>query len=220
MPTTQKGMTSDAIEQLIAQRVAAIMKAHQANRVNDNGSRNETSRGTGATVHTTYGCTYKELLNCQPHHFKGTEGTVGLARWFKNMESVFHISNCATNCQVKYATCTLLDSALTWWTSLMKTVGIDAAYEMSWKELMKMMTKVYFLRNEIQKMESKLWNLAVMEGYENFVVYCDASHKGLSVVLMQREKVIAYASCQLKVHEKNYTTYDLELGDVVLALKI
>ncbi|GJY86789.1 putative reverse transcriptase domain-containing protein, partial [Tanacetum coccineum] len=57
-------------------------------------------------------------------------------------------------------------------------------------------------------------------GSEDFVVYCDASHKGLGVVLMQREKVIAYASRQLKVHEKNYTTHDLELGSVVFALKI
>ncbi|GJR18403.1 putative reverse transcriptase domain-containing protein [Tanacetum coccineum] len=54
--------------------------------------------------------------------------------------------------------------------------------------------------------------LALPEGSEDFVVYCDASHKGLGAVLMQREKVIAYASRQLKVHEKNYTTHDLELG--------
>ncbi|GJU86278.1 putative reverse transcriptase domain-containing protein [Tanacetum coccineum] len=53
--------------------------------------------------------------------------------------------------------------------------------------------------------------LALPEGSENFVVYCDASHKGLGAVLMQREEVIAYASRQLKVHEKNYTTHDLEL---------
>nr|GFB66760.1 putative reverse transcriptase domain-containing protein [Tanacetum cinerariifolium] len=53
--------------------------------------------------------------------------------------------------------------------------------------------------------------LALPEGSENFVVYCDASHKGLGAVLMQKEKVIAYASRQLKVHEKNYTTHDLEL---------
>nr|GEV68964.1 reverse transcriptase domain-containing protein [Tanacetum cinerariifolium] len=57
-------------------------------------------------------------------------------------------------------------------------------------------------------------------GSENFVVYCDASHKGLGVVLMQRENVITYASRQLKIHEKNYTTHDLELGSVVFALKI
>ncbi|GJQ95539.1 putative reverse transcriptase domain-containing protein [Tanacetum coccineum] len=58
------------------------------------------------------------------------------------------------------------------------------------------------------------------KGSENFVVYCDASHKGLGAILMQKEKVIAYVSRQLKVHEKNYTTYDLELGVVVFALKI
>ncbi|GJV33163.1 putative reverse transcriptase domain-containing protein [Tanacetum coccineum] len=62
--------------------------------------------------------------------------------------------------------------------------------------------------------------LALREGSENFVVYCDASHKGLDAVLMQKEKVIAYASRQLKVHEKNYTTHDLELGAVVFALKM
>nr|GEV86572.1 putative reverse transcriptase domain-containing protein [Tanacetum cinerariifolium] len=62
--------------------------------------------------------------------------------------------------------------------------------------------------------------LALPEGSEDFVVYCDASNKGLGAVLMQREKVIAFASRQLKVHEQNYTTHDLELGSVVFVLKI
>ncbi|GJS53514.1 putative nucleotidyltransferase, ribonuclease H [Tanacetum coccineum] len=62
--------------------------------------------------------------------------------------------------------------------------------------------------------------LALPEGSDDFVVYCDASIKGLGAVLMQRMKVIAYASRKLKVHEKNYTTHDLELGAVVFALKI
>ncbi|GJY36639.1 putative reverse transcriptase domain-containing protein [Tanacetum coccineum] len=62
--------------------------------------------------------------------------------------------------------------------------------------------------------------LALPEGSEDFIAYCDASKKGLGAVLMQREKVIAYASRQLKIHEKNYTTHDLELGAVVFALKI
>nr|GEY09738.1 putative reverse transcriptase domain-containing protein [Tanacetum cinerariifolium] len=57
-------------------------------------------------------------------------------------------------------------------------------------------------------------------GSEDFILYCDASIKGLGAVLMQREKVISYASSQLKIHEKNYTTHDLELGAVVFALKI
>ncbi|GJU72509.1 putative reverse transcriptase domain-containing protein [Tanacetum coccineum] len=62
--------------------------------------------------------------------------------------------------------------------------------------------------------------LSLPEGSENFVVYCDASCKGLGAILMQKEKVIAYASRQLKIHEKNYTTHDLELGAVVFALKM
>ncbi|GKC00157.1 reverse transcriptase domain-containing protein, partial [Tanacetum coccineum] len=62
--------------------------------------------------------------------------------------------------------------------------------------------------------------LALPEGSDDFVVYYDASIKGLGAIVMQRMKVIAYASRQLKIHEKNYTTHDLELGAVVFALKI
>nr|GEV88662.1 putative reverse transcriptase domain-containing protein [Tanacetum cinerariifolium] len=62
--------------------------------------------------------------------------------------------------------------------------------------------------------------LALLEGVDDFVVYCYASNQGFGCVLMQRNKVIAYASRQLKIHEKNYTTHDLELGAVVFALKI
>ncbi|GJW68272.1 putative reverse transcriptase domain-containing protein [Tanacetum coccineum] len=74
-----------------------------------------------------------------------------------------------------------------------------------------------------QLLKQKLCNaptLALPEGSEDFIAYCDASKKGLGAVLMQREKVISYASRQLKIHEKNYTTHDLELGAVVFALKI
>ncbi|GKE68900.1 putative reverse transcriptase domain-containing protein [Tanacetum coccineum] len=62
--------------------------------------------------------------------------------------------------------------------------------------------------------------LALPEGSEDFIIYRDASIKGLGAMLMQREKVIAYASRQLKIHEKNYIIHDLELGEVVFALKI
>ncbi|GJR55386.1 putative reverse transcriptase domain-containing protein [Tanacetum coccineum] len=71
--------------------------------------------------------------------------------------------------------------------------------------------------NAFQLIKQKLCSapiLALPEGSEGFVVYCDASHKGLGIMLMQREKVIAYVSRQLKVHEKNYTTHDLELRSV------
>ncbi|GKC49359.1 putative reverse transcriptase domain-containing protein [Tanacetum coccineum] len=74
-----------------------------------------------------------------------------------------------------------------------------------------------------QTLKDKLCNapvLALPDGSEDFVVYCDASGIGLGCVLMQRGKVIAYASRQLKIHKNNYTTHDLELGAVVFAFKI
>nr|GFC52426.1 hypothetical protein [Tanacetum cinerariifolium] len=74
-----------------------------------------------------------------------------------------------------------------------------------------------------QILKDKLCNAPVLnlfDGPEDFVVYCDASEIGLGCVLMQRGKVIAYACRQLKIHEKNYTTHDLELGAVVFSLKI
>ncbi|GKA09544.1 putative reverse transcriptase domain-containing protein [Tanacetum coccineum] len=101
------------------------------------------------------------LIMGTPLNFKGTKGVVGLTRWFKKMETVFHISNCPLRYQVKYASCTLMEGALTWWNLHKRTVGVDAAYAMTWKELMKLMTEVYCPRNEIQKMETELWNLTV-----------------------------------------------------------
>ncbi|GKA06997.1 reverse transcriptase domain-containing protein [Tanacetum coccineum] len=123
-----------------------------------NGNPNENNRDARPVVRE---CTYQDFMKCQPLNFKGTEGVVGLTRWFEKMETVFHISNCPEKYQVKYATCTLLNSALTWWNSHKRTVGTDAAFAMSWRELMKLMAEVYCPRNEIQKMESELWNLTV-----------------------------------------------------------
>ncbi|GJQ92639.1 putative reverse transcriptase domain-containing protein [Tanacetum coccineum] len=71
-----------------------------------------------------------------------------------------------------------------------------------------------------QLINQKLCSAPILSLSKDFIVYCDASIKGLGAVLMQREKVNAYASCQLKIREKNYTTHDLELGAVVFALKI
>ncbi|GJZ94963.1 putative reverse transcriptase domain-containing protein [Tanacetum coccineum] len=62
--------------------------------------------------------------------------------------------------------------------------------------------------------------LSLPEGMEDFLIYCDASIKGFGAVLMQREKVIAYASRQLKKHEENYMTHDLELGAVIFTLRL
>ncbi|GJU47352.1 putative reverse transcriptase domain-containing protein [Tanacetum coccineum] len=364
---TTTTVTNAQLQAMIDQGVTAVLAARDAN---TNGVDNHNS-GTGARRNE---------------------------RATREMESVFHISNCTVENQVKFATCTLHSVALIWWNTHVKIVGHDAAYGMPWKTLMKMMTEKYYPRNEIKKLEMEIWNLkvkgtdltsytnafrnwivaskpkrmqdaveirkpimdkkirtfverqtdgkrkfedtsrntqnqqqqqnkrqntgraymstttannannhrgtglgqkptcyecgpsvlqnghagtnadsnivsglagyyrrfiegfskiakpmtkltqkkvmfvwgdkqeaafqllkqklcsapilALPEGSEDFIAYCDASIKGLGAVLMQREKVIAYASRQLKIHEKNYTTHDLELGAVVFALKI
>nr|GEX60213.1 putative reverse transcriptase domain-containing protein [Tanacetum cinerariifolium] len=436
---TRTRMTQDEINELIAKRVEEAMKAYDAarnpklevgikddqqddhveeniNNGNDNGNGNGNSNVNNG----------------------GTKGVVGLTHWFEKTETVFHISNYPPKYQVKYASCTLLDGALTWWNSHKRTVGADDAYAMTWKmfqeltllctkmvskeedqdairianNLMDQKLKGYAIKNvenkrrfdsnsrdnhrqqqqpfkrqnvsgqnvaraynvgnnvkrrgyaralpycskcrmnpkgpcpvkcgnqtgvtcyecrrkghyrsECPKLKGQnrgnkmgdkngnngakarayairgggtnpdsnvvtdtfllnnryasmlfdsgadrsfvstifstlldvipstldtsyaielacgrisktnvdsLWSLRVPsnaiwndqrtgEGSENFVVYYDASHKGLGAIFMQRENVIAYASRQLKVHEKNYTTHDLELGAVVFDLKM
>nr|GEX86449.1 hypothetical protein [Tanacetum cinerariifolium] len=95
---------------------------------------------TKATIHTriTEGtcrlrpCFYADFMKCQPLNFKGTEGVVGLTRWIEKMESVFQINGGAIKNQVKFATCTLLDAALTWWNSQIRSLGPDA-YSMTWE---------------------------------------------------------------------------------------
>ncbi|GJZ27246.1 putative reverse transcriptase domain-containing protein [Tanacetum coccineum] len=129
---------------------------------NGNGNRNGNhGMNYGGFMPVARECTFQDFLKCKPHNFSGTDGVVGLTRWFEKMETVFNISNCPPKYQVKYATCTLQDSALTWWNSHKRTIGAEAAYAMNWVELMKLMTEVYCPRNEIQKMETELWNLTV-----------------------------------------------------------
>ncbi|GJV41320.1 putative reverse transcriptase domain-containing protein [Tanacetum coccineum] len=157
-------MTAAAIEQLIEARVSAALANHETLRNSTNGhgdGSHNSGTGTRGSTCTPRECTYKDFLNCQPLTFKGTEGVVVLAQWFERMEPVFHISNYAVENQVKFATCTFLGNALTWWNSHMKAVTQDVANAMDWKTLKKMMTDKYCPRGEIKKLEVELWNLKV-----------------------------------------------------------
>ncbi|GKD27382.1 hypothetical protein Tco_1233596 [Tanacetum coccineum] len=87
-------------------------------------------------VQTAHPCFYADFMKCQPLNFKGTKGVVGLTRWIEKMESVFNISGCAIENQVKFATCTLLGAALTWWNGQKRTLGPEA-YAMTWEVLKK-----------------------------------------------------------------------------------
>ncbi|GJW54241.1 putative reverse transcriptase domain-containing protein [Tanacetum coccineum] len=116
-------------------------------------------------------------------------------------------------------------SSLFWGAPVLFVKKKDGSFQMciDYRELNKLTIKNRYPLSRIDDLFDQLQGapiLALPEGSENFVVYCDASRKGLGAVLMQRKKVIAYASCQPKIHEKNYTTHDLELGAVVFALKM
>ncbi|GJW08984.1 putative reverse transcriptase domain-containing protein [Tanacetum coccineum] len=137
-PTTT--VTEAQLQALIDQGVAAAMAEAEASRVRNGYN----SNGSGPRpAQTARECSYSEFLKCKPLDFKGTEGVVGLTRWFEKMESVFSISNCTTASQVKFATCTLQDDALTWWNSHVKTTTPEAAHAMPWATLKKMMTDKY-----------------------------------------------------------------------------
>ncbi|GJR34063.1 putative reverse transcriptase domain-containing protein [Tanacetum coccineum] len=150
--TNPNNMTPESIQAMIDQ---ALLR----NATNGDGS--HSSHGDNRrNVQTARPCFYADFMKCQPLNFKGAEGVVGLTRWIEKMESVFHISGCAVENQVKFATCTLLGAALTWWNGQIRTLGPEA-YAMTWDVLKKKMTDKYCPQGEIKKLEIELWNLKV-----------------------------------------------------------
>ncbi|GKB80851.1 hypothetical protein Tco_0947746, partial [Tanacetum coccineum] len=125
--TTTTPRTDAAIKALIAQGVADALVGYEATKNSRNGDDNHESGSGKRTERAARECTYSDFLKCQPLNFKGTKGVVGLTQWFEKIKFVFHISNCIVACQIKFATCTLLRNALTWWNSHVKTVGHDTA---------------------------------------------------------------------------------------------
>ncbi|XP_052627224.1 uncharacterized protein LOC128133733 [Lactuca sativa] len=156
-------MNSAMMQNMLAQGIATALAAYEAAR---NGNTGNSGSGTTA-IHqsNTRHCSYKDFMSCKPRPFYGTEGAVGLSCWIEKTEAVFHISACPDDYRVKYATCTLMDSALTWWNNHAKSMGIAEAYAMGWESLKQLMTKEYCPRQEIQALEQELWNL-VMKGSE------------------------------------------------------
>nr|GEZ24359.1 putative reverse transcriptase domain-containing protein [Tanacetum cinerariifolium] len=123
-------------------------------------------------------CSYTDFLKCQPMSFQCTEGVVGLTRWIKKMESVFQISSCTVACQVKFASCTLQESALTWWNSHMRSVGQDATYAMPWAALKRMITTKMFPEEAEKSMQEEI-KFATEMMDKNMLTHaeCQAEHK-------------------------------------------
>nr|GEZ75587.1 hypothetical protein [Tanacetum cinerariifolium] len=131
-------VTNAQLQAMIDQGVAAALAARDALRSTNGDDSHNSGTGVRRTERATRECTYADFLKSQPLPFKGTEGVA-----------------------IKFATCTLHSVALTWWNTHVKTVGHEAAYGMSWKTLMKMMTEKYCPRNKIRKLEIELWDLKV-----------------------------------------------------------
>ncbi|GKB09179.1 hypothetical protein Tco_0837491 [Tanacetum coccineum] len=131
--TNTTSVTNAQLQAMIDQGVTADLAARDANRSTNGDDSHNSGMGVRRTERTDRECTYTDFLKCQPLSFKVTEGVSSLSQWFERMESVFHISNCIVENQVKFATCTLHSVALTWWNTHVKTVSHDAAYGMPWK---------------------------------------------------------------------------------------
>ncbi|GJU52229.1 putative reverse transcriptase domain-containing protein [Tanacetum coccineum] len=160
-PTTS--VTDEKIKRLIKQGVADALAAWDANRSINGDDNHNSDTGVRRQAPPARECTYPDFMKCKPLYFKGTEGVVELTQWFERMETVFHISNCSVENQIKFSTCTLLGSALMWWNSYVKIVGHDVAYAMTWTDLKKKTTNKYCPRGEIKKHETEMWNLKVKE---------------------------------------------------------
>nr|GEV24972.1 hypothetical protein [Tanacetum cinerariifolium] len=165
-------MTVAAVDQLIEARVSTTRANHKTLRNSTNGhgdGSHNSDTGIRGTIHTPRECTYNDFLNCKPLTFKGTEGVVVLSQWFEKMESVFHISNCALENQVKFATCTFLGNALTWgkikklefklWN--LKVKGTDvASYTLRFQELALMCGRI--LHKESDEVEKYIGGIPDM----------------------------------------------------------
>ncbi|GJS69138.1 putative reverse transcriptase domain-containing protein [Tanacetum coccineum] len=98
---------------MIDQGITVALAARDADRNTNGDDSHNSGMGVRRIERTTHECTYTDFLKCQPLNFKGTEGVAGLSQWFERIESVFHISNCTVENQVKFTTCTLHSVALT-----------------------------------------------------------------------------------------------------------
>ncbi|GJT43738.1 putative reverse transcriptase domain-containing protein [Tanacetum coccineum] len=132
--------------------VADALAEQDIDRSRNSDDRHDSGSGGRRRMHVARECTYSDFLKCQPLNFK--------------------VGN-----QVKYATCTLLGNALTWWNSHIKTVGHDNAYGMPWKTLMKMMTGKYCPRGKIKKLEIEIWNLKYVGGLIDIIQGCVMASK-------------------------------------------
>nr|GEV73081.1 putative reverse transcriptase domain-containing protein [Tanacetum cinerariifolium] len=152
---------------------------------------------------------YKEFISCQPFYFNGTEGAVGLIRWFKRIESVYSRSRCAEEKKVTFATGTLTDDALSWWNAYAQPMGVDQANKITWNELKRLLKNKYYPRTEVRKMEEELYNLIVkgndlktyVRKFQELAVLCP------NMVSNTKKFLEAFIGCLPRSIEGNVTAF-------------
>nr|GEZ79746.1 hypothetical protein [Tanacetum cinerariifolium] len=159
-----------SVKKLVEKHVAKVIEEYEKTRADSINAGGPGSASTGGSADVK-GCSCKTFMNCKPHSFNGTEGVVGLKRWFEKMEQVFEICKCIEDDKLKFVMCTLEGHALTWWNRNVQTLGLANANQIPWSNLKAMMTTEYYPATEIQKMWQKLWTLTLkgddIEAYNN-----------------------------------------------------
>ncbi|GJX73357.1 putative reverse transcriptase domain-containing protein [Tanacetum coccineum] len=121
------------------------------------------------------GCSYKEFLACNPKEYDGKGGAVVLTRWIEKMENVQDMSGCSNDQKVKYTAGSFVGKALTWWNSQIRTLSREVAVSMSWNDFKFMMIQEFCPSHEMQKLESELWNHAMVGA--GHAAYTDRFHE-------------------------------------------
>ncbi|GJU03324.1 putative reverse transcriptase domain-containing protein [Tanacetum coccineum] len=121
------------------------------------------------------GCSYKEFFACNPKEYDGRRGVVVLTRWIEKLESVHDMRGCSIDQKVKYTAGSFVGKALTWWNSQIPTLSQEVSVSMSWKDFKFMMIQEFCPSHEMQKLESELWNHAIV-GAGN-AAYTDRFHE-------------------------------------------
>ncbi|GKA89138.1 reverse transcriptase domain-containing protein [Tanacetum coccineum] len=121
------------------------------------------------------GCSYKEFLACNPKEYDGKGGAVFLTNWIEKIESVHDMSGCSIDQKVKYTAGSFVGKALTWWNSQIRTLSREVVVSMSWNDLKFMMIQEFCPSHEMQKLESELWNYAMVGA--SHAAYTDRFHE-------------------------------------------
>ncbi|GKA21311.1 hypothetical protein Tco_0701300, partial [Tanacetum coccineum] len=121
------------------------------------------------------GCLYKEFLACNPKEYDGKGGAVVLTHWVEKMESMHDMSSCSVDQKVKYIAGSFVGMPLTWWNSQIRTLSQEVAISMSWNNFKFMMIQEFCPSHEMQKLESELWNHAMVGA--GHAAYTDMFHE-------------------------------------------